>query len=370
MERYLDNAATTAPCEACVAAELEALRKTYGNPSSLHSMGVRAERLLTQARARVAAALKVSPEEILFTSGATESNHLALRGAATEYGRRRRRVVITAVEHSSVRGAAQMLEEQGYEVCRTAPDKNAFLAAVNDSTCVASMMLVNNETGALLPVAETFREIKKNFPRVITHCDAVQGFLKIPFTPRELSADLVTVSGHKVHAAKGVGALYHARGVRLFPLWRGGEQENGLRPGTEAVSLIAGFGAAVESLSGNLNERYEHARALRQRALERLCPPMVPQSPDESSPYILSLSLEGVRSETLLHFLAERGIYVSSGSACAKGRPTGVLEAFGIAREKADSTIRVSFSEENTFDDIEALRGALEEAQARLIRKF
>ena len=386
MRVYFDSAATTQPCAECISAMTEAMQVHYGNPSSLHRMGVEAQLCMDTARRQLAAALGCAAEEVTFTSGATESNHLAIRGAAAAYGRRKRRVVTTTVEHACVRGAFDMLEAEGYEVIRVAPDADGILhtkdmaAAVDENTCLVSMMYVNNETGAVLPVREAFTQIKREHPQVITHCDAVQAFLKLPFTPEKLGADLLTVSGHKVHACKGVGALYHKKGIRLTPLLKGGEQEllhlSGgstvpLRPGTESVPLIAGFGAAVQMLRGNLDQRAADTAALRTECIRQLSmlDGVTVNSPENGSPYILSFSVKGLRSETMLHFLSEKGIYVSSGSACSKGKQSGVLQQFGIKQDAADSTLRVSFCAENTPEDITALCDALKEAQVRLVHK-
>jgi len=377
MPVYLDSAATTKPCRACIDAMTEAMTKTYGNPSSLHTMGLEAQLAVDGARRFIAAALDCEASALTFTSGATESNHLAIRGAAGAYGRRRRRVVTTTVEHASVRGAFDLLEAEGFEVVRIAPGADGTFsaaeieAAVNAETCLISMMLVNNETGAVLPVKEAFAAIKRNDPQVITHCDAVQGFLKLPLTPQKLHADLLTVSGHKVHAAKGVGALYHKKGIRLKPLLTGGEQEGGMRAGTESVPLIAGFGAAAAALYPTLTARAAHVRMLRETAVRLLSgiDGVTIQSPDDGSPYILSFSVKGLRSETMLHFLAELGIYVSSGSACSKGKQSGVLQQFGIRQDAADSTLRVSFCAENTEEEMHLLADGIYAAQARLVHK-
>ena len=386
MTIYLDSAATTRPGEACIAAMTDAMRTVYGNPSSLHSMGLDAQLCMEKARKQIAAALHCEPSALTFTSGATESNHLAIRGAAAAYGKRRRRVVTTSVEHASVRGAFDMLEAEGYEVIRVSPDADGILraadiaAAVDENTCLVSMMLVNNETGAVLPVQEAFSQIKRQFSHVITHCDAVQGFLKLPVDPAKLGADLLTISGHKVHACKGIGALYHRKGIRLTPLLKGGEQETmqlsggaslPLRPGTESVPLIAGFGAAVSELCGDLAQRAEYASGLRNECIRQLSETggITVNSPEDGSPYILSFAVKGLKSETVLHFLSDQGIYVSSGSACSKGKLSGVLQEFGIKQGLADSTIRVSFCRDNRPEDITALCSALKAAQARLVHK-
>lgn len=384
MTIYLDSAATTRPSDLCIDAMTGAMRTGYGNPSSLHRMGLDAQLIMEKARKQIASALHCEPNSLTFTSGATESNHMAIRGAAAAYGKRRRRVVTTAVEHASVRGAFDLLEAEGFEVIRVSPDPDGILRAdsvlkaVNDDTCLVSMMLVNNETGAVLPVQETFAKIKREFAHVITHCDAVQGFMKLPVDPAKLCADLLTVSGHKVHACKGIGALYHKKGIRLMPLLKGGEQESmqlaggaslPLRPGTESVPLIAGFGAAVSALAGDLAQRAEYISGLRSECIRQLSEMdgITVNSPADGSPYILSFSVAGLKSETVLHFLSDQGIYVSSGSACSKGKLSGVLQEFGIRQSLADSTIRVSFCRDNQPADIAALCEALKAAQARLV---
>lgn len=377
MAIYLDSAATTCPGEACISAMTDMLRTHYGNPSSLHSFGLDAQLIVEGARKQIAAAFGCEPGTVIFTSGATESNHIAILGAAHAYGRRKRRIVTSAVEHASVRGACGLLEAEGYEVIRIEPgadgvmDPAAFAAAVNDDTCLVTMMLVNNETGHVMPVQKAFAQIKREHPDVITHCDAVQGFMKYPVSPEKLFADLVTVSGHKVHACKGIGALYRKKGVRLANLMKGGEQEGGLRPGTESVPLIAGFGAAVGALRGTIAQRAEYVTGLRAECIRQLSAfdDVTINSPDNGSPYILSFSVKGRKSETMLHFLSEKGIYVSSGSACSKGKQSGVLESFGIHPDLADSTLRVSFCSENKPEDIAALCEALREARERLVLK-
>lgn len=374
---YLDSAATSRPGTACLDAMCQMIRSTYGNPSSLHRFGLEAQLCMEQARKQIAAALGCESAAVMFTSGATESNHLAIRGAAYAYGKRKRRVVTTTVEHASVKGAFDMLEAEGYEVIRIAPDTDGILRAekiaeaVNESTCLVSMMLVNNEIGAVLPVQQAFAAIKREHPQVITHCDAVQGFMKLPVNPAKLNADLLTVSGHKVHACKGIGALYHKKGIRLIPLMKGGEQEGTMRPGTESVPLIAGFGAAVSELSGTIAERAEYVSGLRNECIRQLSglEGITVNSPADGSPYILSFSVKGLRSETMLHFLSDREIYVSSGSACSKGKQSGVLQQFGIKQDLADSTLRVSFCAENTAEDMTALCTALKAAQEQLVHK-
>lgn len=377
MSAYLDNAATTKPCRACIDAMLDALTETYGNPSSLHGMGLSAQLAVDAARAQIAAALGAEKESVLFTSGATESNNMAVLGTAARYGKRAKKAVVTTVEHASVRAAFDTLEAQGFNVVRIAPQDNpadfaaAFADAVDNNTFLASMMLVNNETGHILPVKEAFSAVKRKNPQVITHCDAVQGFLKVPFRAADLHTDLITVSGHKVHGAKGIGALWHQKGVKLGSLLHGGEQENGIRPGTESVPLIVGFGAAVKEMRVTIDERRAYCTTLRQACIEQLSAieGVTVQSPIDGSPFILSFSVKGLRSETLLHFLEEREVYVSSGSACSKGKQSGVLQQFGIPDHRADSTIRVSFCAENTLEDIRTLTSLVALAHQTLIHK-
>ena len=377
MSAYLDNAATTKPSAECVEAMCHALTEHYGNPSSLHSMGLQAQLDVDAARVQIAAALAVESNSILFTSGATESNNMAVLGTAARYGKRARKVVTTTVEHASVRAAFDTLEAQGFEVVRVAPCESMedfaanFAAAVDENTCLASMMLVNNETGHILPVKAAFSAAKKKNPNLITHCDAVQGFMKVPFRAADLQADLITVSGHKVHAAKGIGALWHKKGVKLGALLHGGEQEGGIRPGTESVPLIVGFGTAVKKMRETLDDRRTYCSALRQACMDKLSAidGIRIQSPADGSPFILSFSAKGLRSETLLHFLAEREVYVSSGSACSKGKQSGVLQEFGIPDNLADSTIRVSFCAENTMEEIDTLVSLVALAQQTLIHK-
>lgn len=376
MEHYLDNAATTKPCAEATEAVMRCLSEAYGNPSSLHTKGLQAQHEMDKAREQLAYALGCKPQEIIFTSGATESNNLALRGAAAAYGRRRKKIVVSAVEHASVRQTMAALAEQGFVIETILPGQDGlyhasdFLRAVDDDTCLISMMLVNNENGCRMPVEETFRVVKRQDPAVITHCDAVQGFLKIPFRTRTLGADLISLSGHKVHGVKGAGALYIKQGVRVKPVLFGGHQEKGLRPGTESVPLIAAFGAAVGALFPTLETRGQKVQALRTRLIEQLRTMegvFIRDLPD-GSPYVLNISLLGYRSEIVLHFLEKRDIYLSSGSACSKGASSGVLETFGAKREEVDSALRISLSAENTVADIDALVQGLRAAQQTLLR--
>ena len=260
--------------------------------------------------------------------------------------------------------AAKHLEEMGYEVVRIYPDSSGeisadeFIAAVDDNTFMVSCMLVNNETGAIHPVKRIFSAVKRSFPECVTHCDAVQGFMKIPFKAADLCADLITVSGHKIHAVKGAGALFVKKGIRVAPLIYGGGQEKGFRPGTESVPLIAAFGAAINSMRPEIKTAYSNAEELNgylRKKLEKLPFVTINSRAQNTSPYILNFSAEGIRSETMLHYLESNEVYVSSGSACSKGAKSPVIAAMKLKDSLADSALRVSFSRMTTYGDINTL---------------
>ena len=372
---YFDNAATTKPCPEAVAAVVKGL-ENFGNPSSLHGLGLAAEQEREKARAVIASALGASPEEIVFTSCATESSNTVIFGAARSVGKRQKKIVTTSVEHPSVAACCNKLEEEGFEVVRVRPREDSSFAvgdivsAVDDNTCLVTCMLVNNETGCILPVERAFAAIKKKHPRTITHCDCVQGFMKLPVSVKKLSADFISLSAHKIHGPKGIGALYIRKGVHIPSFILGGGQEKGFRSGTESVPLIMGFGAACEKLSGSISERYEKVCRLRDRIAEKCSKTegvFVNSRPD-ASPYIVSIAVEGLKSEPLLHFLEMRGIYVSSGSACSKGKKSSVIAEFRVPESLRDSVLRISFCEENTEEEIDALMNAVEEAQKTLAK--
>ena len=378
MAVYLDNAATTKPCEPAVSAVFQNMVEDYGNPSSLHGMGIAAEKNITEARKAIAAALVCDPQCVIFTSGATESSNTAVFGIAENYGKRKKKIVISAIEHPSVAEPVKYLEEkEGFEVVRVKPSRGGviqaedFLAAVDENTCLASCMMINNETGAIQPVRKIFSAVKRDFPECITHCDAVQAFLKTPIKAAELYADIIVVSGHKVHAVKGVGAMYIRKGIRVAPLILGGGQEKNLRSGTESVPLIAGFGAAVRALLPTMRTASENAEQIREYLLKKLSKldyVTVNSDPETCSPYITNFSVGRVRSETMLHFLEEKGIYVSSGSACSKGAHSSVLTAMGIPDNLADSAIRVSICRTTTMGEIDSLINAVQKGYASLAK--
>ncbi len=369
MPVYLDNAATTKPCAEAVEAAVRAMTENYGNPSSLHRAGLDAQLAVDGARKIIADTIGADPACIYFTSGATESNNLALRGASAAYGRNRRKIVISAVEHASVEETAADLEKKGFEVVRVSPREDGrfypadFVNVCGDDTCLISCMLVNNETGYILPVKETFSAVKRRFPHIITHCDCVQGYMKLPVRVSALNADLVSLSAHKIHGVKGVGAIFIKKGVRVVPVVTGGKQEKGIRSGTESVPLIAAFGAAAEKLSATLDERYKTAQSLKVHLLNAVsdidCVEV--NSPEDGSPYIINISVVGRRSEIMLHFLESKGIYVSSGSACSKGQQSGVLGQFGIRDKRADGALRISITAETTEAELDELAAVLRE---------
>ncbi len=370
---YLDNSATTPVLPEAAQAAVELMTEEYGNPSSLHTKGFAARRRVEAARAAVAARLGARPEELTFTSGGTEANNLALFGAAQARKRMGRKIVTTAAEHDSVLNPCRELEKQGFQVVYLKPDgtgrlpEEALFDAIDGDTILVSVMLVNNETGAVFPVEAAARAIRRKKAPALLHTDCVQAFGKLDFTPQKLGADLVTISGHKVHAPKGIGALYVKKGTRLLPHVFGGGQERGLRPGTESTPLIAAFGRAVELLpkAGEALPAVRDLNARLRRGLAELEGVTV-HSPEDGLPYVLSFSAGRVRAETMLHFLAERGVFVSAGSACGRAKPSHVLEAMGLPRDQVASALRVSFSRFSTQEDVEALLQGLKEGLGRL----
>lgn len=375
-EIYFDNSSTTNVCREAAEKVMEMMTEHYGNPSSLHAMGFRAEQELNAAREKIAARLFVRPEEIYFTSGGTESNNLALFGAA--YARRRRgnRIVTTMIEHPSVLNTARQLEKEGFEVIYLKPDGEGKITpqqvfdAVTPDTILVSMMCVNNEVGSILPLESVSAAITAAKAPALFHVDAVQAFGKLELKPEKIKADLVSISAHKIHGPKGVGALYLKKGVYIAPHVFGGGQEKDIRPGTESSPLIAGFGAAVGALPA------AQAQLISLRELNDYCrlkllelPGVQINSPQDALPFILSFSGGGIRSETMLHALSDNGIFVSSGSACSKGKPSHVLTAMGLDRNRIDSTLRLSFSRYNTKEEIDVFLSVLRQCFSQLTKR-
>ena len=375
---YLDNSATTQVCQEAADAAYRMMRENYGNPSSLHKVGIQAETAVEEARGIIADALNVQPKTIYFTSGGTEANNTALFGAAQALRRRGDRVIVSAIEHSSVYESAKRLGELGFDVQfapvtdRGVVDIDALKALLTDKTILVSVMTVNNETGAVQPIERIAKLVHKNCPEALFHSDAVQAFGKMSVKPKKWGVDLMSVSAHKIHGAKGCGALYIREGARILPLLYGGEQQKKLRPGTESAPLIAAFGAAATAVGFlNLSQNADHIRELNRCALEKLqaLEGVTINSPADALPYIINISVSGIRSETMLHHLEESGVYVSSSSACAKGKRSYVLEAMGLSDDRIDSSLRISFSRYNTAEDIDALIEGLQSGIATLQRK-
>lgn len=374
MEIYLDNCATTKVCPEAAEAAVKAMVEDYGNPSSLHRMGLNAERILTGTRKAAAALLSCDYSCIYLTGGATDSNNIAIQGAVRARARMGKTVVTTTVEHPSVAENFTVLEKAGYTVKRVGPRADGrfyaedFLDAVDADTVLLSMMMVNNELGTVLPYDRVVPAVKKRFPDLAVHIDGVQGFTKLPFSPERLGVDLFSFSGHKLYGPKGAGGLYIRKGLRVLPVEYGGGQEKAVRPGTEAVPAIAGMGAALKMVRENraaIMQNYRERNA-QLRALLKEMPGVVINSPEDGCPHILNLSVPGIPSEVMLHALEEKGVYVSSGSACSKGALSGVLQAFHLPAERIRSALRVSFSKDTAAEEIDAFAAALREVTGHL----
>ena len=374
MFHYLDNAATTQTRPEAAQAAVTAMTEEWGNPSSRYAFGQEASGRLKEHRAQVAAGLGCRPEEVYFLSCGTEGDNWAIAAAVEKNRRKGKHIITTAIEHAAVLEPIRELERQGYEVTWLQPDQQGIItaeqveAALRPDTILVAMMLVNNELGTVLPVAETARAIRAARCPALLHCDAVQGFLKVPFTPEGLGVDTLAVSGHKVHAPKGIGALYIRRGLRLPPLIRGGGQEKGLRSGTEPTAQTAAFAAAVEAGRASLERDLAHMRELKDYAARTLREqvPGLELIGAGTAPHILPVTLPGYKSEVVLRFLSDRGISVSSGSACHKGKPSHVYAALKLPKPQLDGILRISFSYDTAREDVDALVQGLKEAQAQL----
>ncbi len=365
---YLDNSATTPLCSAAKEKINEAM-ECFGNPSSLHSIGFDAERLREEARSSVMKALgvrKFSGDKLIFTSGGTEANNLAIFGTAlAKPTNRGKKIITTDSEHPSILTPVQTLEKEGYKVVYL-PTKNGKVdindarKAIDEDTFLISIMSVNNETGAIYDIKEIFSLAKRINPKITTHTDCVQGFLKIPFTPASVNADLVSISSHKIHGPKGCGALYISaetvKNKRIVPFIRGGGQEENFRSGTENMLGICGFGGAAEYGFSHLKENREKMTENRNYLKNELDGIAYINEPIKPAPHILNITLPSIRSETMLHYLSKEGIYVSSGSACSSNHAktaSHVLLGFGLDTHLAESSIRVSLSENNTRNELD-----------------
>ena len=371
---YFDNAATTAPSGAAIEAAQAAMTAAFMNPSSGHTAGRKAAALLKKARGQVAEALGCQPEELCFTSGGTEADNLAIFSAAKQLRHRGRHLITTAVEHPAVLECFKELERQGFVLSVLEPDEtgsitlNSFLAALKHDTVFASVMLVNNESGAVQPVREMAAALKAKNPQALFHTDAVQAFLKVPFTPKSLGVDLVSISAHKIHGLRGAGALYVRKGLHLSPLLYGGGQEGGLRSGTEALPAIAAFGAAAAEGKKYFHENVRKMTEIRDFLLnaipERIENAKIVYMPQ--APHVLNISLPDCRSEVILNCLDAEGICVSKSSACKRGGRSHVLEAMHVPAAVIDGAVRLSFSAENSLEEAETLVDALYRAHERV----
>ena len=381
-EVYLDNAATTAVSETARQAMLSVLTENYGNPSSLHVQGSEAEKVLRDARETIAAGLRVKEKEIFFTSGGTESNNWAILGGARAKIRQGKHVITSAIEHPSVSESFRRLEQEGFELTVLPVDKEGFIRvetlaeALRPDTVLVSLMAVNNEIGTAEPIERLGAVIKEKNPKTLFHVDAVQAFGKIPLAPKSWGVDLLTGSSHKIHGPKGSGFLYISENARILPLIAGGGQEKGLRSGTENVPGIAGFGAAAKEALAGLPENAVYLRDLRNRLKDGLLSlegVSVNGPADEAlaAPHLVSATFKGVRSEVLLHALEEKGIYVSSGSACSshKREMSPVLKAIGMDKQTAESTLRFSLSRYNTAEETDYVRETLS-SLLPMLRRF
>ncbi len=372
---YLDNAATTRVSQPVADAVYEVLTECFANPSSLYGIGFEAQKRLEAARRTVAQAMGASPDEVYFTGSGTEANNLAVLGGARARKAWGRSVVLTGFEHPSVEQCAKALSQEGFAVRRIMPDQNGqidideLLGSVGKDTALVAVMHINNEIGTVLDVESIARRIKEINRRTAVHCDNVQGFLKHPAPRLGEGIDTMAVSAHKIHGPKGVGALYVRKGHNLQNVLFGGLQERALRPGTENLAYAAGFAKAVELAAASRVETFAKLREINDklRAQVTALDNVRINSPENNSPYILNFSLIGYKSETLLHFLEQKEIYVSAGSACSKGEKSHTLSAMALPRGVIEGAVRVSFSDENSAQDAEMLAKALAEAQRTLV---
>lgn len=385
MEAYLDNAATTKVSEAVLEKMNQVFRIDFGNPSSMHKKGMEAEQYIKEAKQQIADTLKCESSELVFTSGGTESNNMALIGAALANKRAGNHIITTRIEHASVYQPLLFLEEMGFKVSFAPVDEagrvkmDELTEMVGDDTILVSVMYVNNEIGCVEPVAEIAKKIKEKNPKVLFHVDAIQAYGKFKIQPGKEGIDLLSVSGHKIHGPKGSGFLYIKNKTKIKPILHGGGQEKGMRSGTENVPAIAGLGQAAKDMYANLEANRNHLFELKERLAERLSKMegvTINGIPAEgirtTAPHVLSVSFAGIRSEVLLHALEEKGVYVSSGSACSSNHPdiSGTLVAIGVKKELLDATLRFSFSVTTTMEEIEYAADCVEKLLPQLRRFF
>lgn len=376
MEVYLDNAATTRVCPEAADIAYKTMLECYGNPSSTHTKGREAKAVLDTARKQLAAALDCAPGEVYFTSCGSEGDNWAIINGAESMRRKGMHIISSEVEHDAVRKSCEELKRRGFEVTMLKPAADGsikpeqVISALRPDTVLVSLMMVNNETGAVTDIAAVAKALKAAKSNALLHTDAVQGFMKVPFSAKKLGADMITVSGHKIHAPKGIGALYIKTGVKIKPYIMGGAQESGLRAGTEPMPQIVAFGKACELAKAGMAQYTEKMAQLREYAAEKI----VEQMPEAviiggGAPHILSVSLPGWRSEVLMNFLEARGVFISRSSACKKGGRSHVLEAMGLPANVIDGAVRISLSRYTTQQELDELCAALKNAHDTLAHR-
>ena len=360
---YLDNSATTKPCEEAVEAVTKSLTENWGNPSALYNFGIDTGKMLRTARHQVAAAMGAEPDRIFFTSGGTEADNWAIFSTAKRFGKKNKHIITTAIEHHAILNCMKELEAQGFEVTYLQPDETGCVtadtlkAALRKDTILVSIMMVNNEVGSVMPIQQMAKLTHKLCPDAIFHTDAVQGFLKVPFSAKTLGADLISVSSHKVHGPKGVGALYISPRLKSFPAFiQGGGQEGGYRSGTEGTPAIFGFAAACAAIAATYKEDSKKEKAMLDALAEKLSAlEGIHVNGAHEAPHVLSIAIPGVPTQNSINILQDHDICVSAGSACAKGHRSHVLEAMKVAPERIDGTFRVSLCRDTTEEELEKL---------------
>lgn len=373
MEIYLDNSSTTKVCPIALDSIKFIMQDCYGNPSSIHTKGFLAGNIISDCLNNIAYHMGCNPNEVIFTSGATECNNFAIFGTAN--ATRKKTIISSSIEHPSVSYPLKILKEKGYNIITITPNENGeflykdFIDKITDDTFLISIMHVNNETGSILPIEEVAKYAKLKNKDIIIHCDAAQSFCKIS-TPKLTNIDILSFSGHKIYAPKGIGCMYIKKGTKIKPLFYGGNQQNTLRPGTENVAFIKSLSDTISFLQKNLSKNYNLAYNLKEYTIKKL---MLLNGINfntfsETIPYILNFSIEGIKSEVLIHFLEYYNIYISSGSACSKGASSTILKEFNIPKNQIDSSIRLSFGIYNSYEDIDFFIDKLDLAIKTLIK--
>lgn len=377
---YFDNSATTKCAPSVIEKMNEVMNEHYGNPSSLHNVGFDGEKMLSEARSIIAKSLKADEKEIIFTSGGTESNNMALLGSAMANKRAGRHIITSSIEHASVNAPLKMLEELDYEITYLPCDNNGTVSIselednIRDDTILVSIMHVNNEIGAVQPIEDIGRIIKKHNSNCLFHVDAIQSFGKYAINPKKMNIDLLSVSGHKIHGPKGSGFLYIKQGTKIKPIIYGGGQERGLRSGTENVYSQCGLGVAVSLMCDDMEENVKKLRTLKEHFVDRIkdmdFATINGLTNEQSAPNIVSVSIKDVRAEVVLHSLEEKEIYVSAGSACSSNKPaiSKTLQAINVPKEMLDKTVRFSFSIYNTIEEVDYACDVLEDIIPKLMK--